>query len=201
MLHRIVRRSNLEMVHGRMCSGHLQGRLLKMLTLMIAPRVAVELGTFAGYSALCIAEGMAEGPHPDARLITIEANDEYEDIIREHLDASKYGRFIELRIADAMEAMRHMADESADMVFMDADKRAYCDYYEEAMRILRPGGFILADNTLWDGHVVEERKHDAQTAGIIAFNSLVAADPRSEQLILPLRDGLSLIRKILDFSD
>ncbi|MCM1153452.1 MAG: O-methyltransferase [Muribaculum sp.] len=195
-LHRLVRESNLQMVHGRMCSGHVQGRLLKMLVTMLRPERVLELGTFTGYSALCIAEGLSavhsEGTLP--KLITVEANDENEDFIRERLAESPYGKYVDLRIGEAMALMGRMPDNSFDMVFIDADKRAYADFYREAKRLLRPGGFILADNTLWDGKVVEEGHVPPQTAGIQRFNALVAEDPDTEQVILPMRDGLTLIR-------
>lgn len=188
----LERESYLRMIHGRMCSGHLQGRLLKMLTAMVCPHRVLELGTFTGYSGLCIAEGLPS----DGKLITIEANDELEDFILEGFAKSPCGEKIELRIGRALEIMAEMEPESFDMIFMDADKREYPAYYEACKRLLRPGGFLLADNTLWDGHVVEERQRDAQTAGILSFNEKVASDSETEQVILPLRDGLTLIRKL-----
>ncbi len=192
VLRRIERLSNTRLIHGRMCSGHLQGRLLKMLTEMIRPTLAVELGTFSAYSAICIAEGLPEG----GRLVTIEHNDELEDFIRERLAESGLEERVELRIGDAMERLAEFKAESVDMMFIDADKRAYCDYFSEAKRIVRQGGFIIADNTLWDGHVVDpEYDRDPQTAGIRRFNDLVASDPEVEKVMLPLRDGLTLIRK------
>ena len=195
LLRHIERESNLRMAHGRMCSGRVQGRLLKMLMQMIRPKRVLELGTFTGYSALCIAEGLAESGIPGARLLTVEANDEYEDFIRENLAASPYGHFVDLHIGEALELMKGLADESFDVVFIDADKRSYVGFYEEAMRLIPEGGYILADNTLWDGQVVARGHHAPQARGIIDFNAHVAADPRCEQLILPLRDGFSLLRK------
>lgn len=195
ILHKLVRETNLRMVHGRMCSGHIQGRLLKMLVQMISPRKVLELGTFTGYSALCIAEGLATGIHSDAKLISIEANDEYETFIRENLASSPYGHFVELIIGDAVGTMKRFDDTDFDLIFIDADKRSYVDYYVEAKRLLRPGGYIFADNTLWDGHVYDENSHDSQTRGIREFNELVASDAEVEVVILPIRDGLSLIRK------
>ncbi len=190
-LRRIERLSNTRLIHGRMCSGHLQGALLKMLTEMIRPRLAVELGTFSAYSAICISRGLDEG----AKLVTIEHNDELEDFIRARLAESGVEEKVELRIGDAMERLREFSDASVDMMFIDADKRAYVDYYEEALRIVRPGGMIIADNTLWDGHVVDPAyDRDPQTVGIRRFNDLVASDPRVEKVMLPLRDGLTLIR-------
>lgn len=191
-LKRLERLTNLRLINGRMCSGHLQGRLLKMLTMMIRPRRVLELGTFSGYSALCMAEGLEEG----TTLLTLEAFDELEDFIRESLDsAGEIGKRVELRIGPALETMKGLPDDMFDLVFMDADKREYPAYYEEAMRLVRPGGFIIADNTLWDGHVAEDGRHDAQTDAIKLFNDRVASDSRAECVILPLRDGLTLIRR------
>lgn len=192
-LRRIERLSNTRLIHGRMCSGHLQGRLLKMLTEMIRPKLVVELGTFSAYSAICIAEGL----DPEGRLVTIEHNDELEDFIRERLEESGFADKVELRIGDAIGCLSEFPDASVDMMFIDADKRSYAAYYEEAMRIVRPGGFIIADNTLWDGHVIDPAyDRDPQTIGIRRFNNLVAADSRVEKVILPLRDGLTLIRRL-----
>lgn len=192
-LRRIERLSNTRLIHGRMCSGHLQGRLLKMLTEMIRPKLAVELGTFSAYSAICIAEGL----DPEGRLVTIEHNDELEDFIRERLEESGFADKVELRIGDAVRCLSEFTDASVDMMFIDADKRSYTSYYEEAMRIVRRGGFIIADNTLWDGHVIDPAyDRDPQTIGISRFNDLVAADSRVEKVMLPLRDGLTIIRRL-----
>lgn len=192
-LRKIDRRTNLHLINGRMCSGHIQGRLLKMLTSMIAPRTAIELGTFSGYSALCIAEALDN----DATLHTFEIDDELEDFIRESFDSVDHGRRIKLHIGDAGQILESWPDASADMIFIDADKRAYPHYYEIAKRLLRPGGYILADNTLWDGHVTEPPEIQApQTRAICRFNDLVADDPEVEKVIIPLRDGLTLIRKL-----
>lgn len=192
-LHRLERKTNIHLVNGRMCSGHLQGRLLKMLVSMIAPQRVLELGTFSGYSALCIAEALCSS----ASVVTVETDDELEDFIRDALADSPYGGKVDLRIGDALEFCKSQPDESYDLIFIDADKRQYAAYYREAIRILKPGAFIIADNTLWDGHVVEaDHSRDRQTAGILEFNDLVAADPRVEKVIVPLRDGLTIIRKI-----
>lgn len=191
-LKRLTRESNLRLINGRMCSGHLQGRLLKMLAQLCAPRIAVELGTFTGYSALCIAEGLPE----TGRLITIEADDELEDFIRSQLDASPYGHKVDLRIGKAIEECRKINDESVDMMFIDADKREYPSYLEEGRRMIRPGGLIIADNTLWSGHVCDPKyRNDAQTQGVSRFNDLAATLPEFETVILPFRDGISLLRK------
>lgn len=180
------------LVNGRMCSGHLQGRLLKMLTRMIRPRRVLELGTYSGYSALCIAEGLEEG----AELHTVEALDELEDFIRRHLAQApgEVAGKIHCHFGPALEVMPRLGGDF-DMVFIDADKREYPEYYTEVMKLLAPGGYILADNTLWDGHVVETSTRNPQTRGIIEFNRLVAADDRVEKVIIPLRDGLTLIRR------
>lgn len=192
-LRRLERATNIHLINGRMCSGHLQGRLLKMLTEMIRPKRVLELGTFSGYSALCIAEGLNE----DAILDTVEADDELEDFIREALADSPHGRKVNLHIGDALDFLSHCPADAYDMVFMDADKRQYPAYYEELKRIVCKGGYILADNTLWDGHVVEpDHCSDPQTAAIIRFNDMVASDPEVEKVIIPLRDGLTLIRKL-----
>ena len=191
MLRRLNRETHLYHLRPRMCSGHLQGRLLKMFVRMIAPKAILELGTFTGYSALCLAEGIA----PDGVVHTIEIDDELEDFIRAHFDASEYGSRIVLHIGDAEQIIPTL-DTRFDLVFIDANKRDYVAYYEMAMQVLNPGGFIIADNTLWDGKVVTcTEKIDAQTAGILAFNDHVAADDRVEGVIIPLRDGLTIIHK------
>lgn len=191
MLRRLNRETYLYHLRPRMCSGHLQGRLLKMFVRMIAPKAILELGTFTGYSALCLAEGIA----PDGVVHTIEIDDELEDFIRAHFDASEYGSRIVLHIGDAEQIIPTL-DTRFDLVFIDANKRDYVAYYEMAMQVLNPGGFIIADNTLWDGKVVTcTEKIDAQTAGILAFNDYVAADDRVEVVIIPLRDGLTIIHK------
>lgn len=193
-LHRVYRRVNTELLYSRMCSGHIQGRLLKMLTRMIRPHRVLELGTYAGYSALCIAEGLDSD---NDRVDTIELEDELEDFIMRSLDESEYGKRVRLHIGDALEVLPGLLRENSyDMVYIDANKRHYVEYYELLIESLRSGAFILADNTLWDGKVADECRHnDAQTLGIMAFNDLVAADDRVEKVILPLRDGLTLIYK------
>lgn len=188
----LTRESNLRLVNGRMCSGHLQGRVLKMITQLCNPRLVLELGTFTGYSALCIAEGMPE----NGRLVTVEVDDELEDFIREHLAASPYGGKVDLRIGPALEVCRSFEDATVDMMFIDADKRQYPAYLDEAARILRPGGLLVADNTLWSGHVADPAyDRDPQTRGVREFNDRAATHPGFETVILPFRDGLSLIRK------
>ena len=188
----IDRQSNLRLLNGRMCSGHIQGRLLKMLTGMIRPHTVLELGTFSGYSALCMAEALEE----DGIVHTIEVDDELEDFIRENLASSPHGHKVCLHIGDALATMGQWGEGTFDLVFMDADKRQYPAYYRAVMPLLRPGGYIIADNTLWDGHVVETGRHSPQTEGILAFNREVAEDPKVERVIIPLRDGLTIIRKL-----
>lgn len=189
-LYRLYRATNLHLLRPRMASGHLQGQLLRMLTQMIRPRTVLEIGTYSGYSALCMASGMTE----EGCLYTFEINDEQEDFTRPWLENAPYAPRIEMIVGDVFELLPAM-NLHFDMVFIDANKRQYADCYELVMRFLNPGGYILADNTLWDGHVVEpEYENDAQTQGIRRFNRLVAADPRVENVILPLRDGLTVIR-------
>ena len=190
-LYRLWRATNVHTIHGRMASGHLQGRLLKMLVEMIRPKRILEVGTFSGYSAISMAEGLAE----DGRLYTFEINDEMEDFTRPWIEGSSVADKIEFIIGDALTEAPKLGIEF-DMAFIDGDKRTYCECYEMVLNILKPGGFILADNMLWDGHVADPAyDHDHQTQGIRQFNDHVAQDPRTEQVILPLRDGLTLIRK------
>ena len=190
-LYRLWRATNIHTIHGRMVSGHLQGRLLKMLVSMIRPQNVLEIGTFSGYSAISMAEGLPEG----GRLYTYEINDEMEPFTRPWIEGSAVADRIEFIIGDALTEAPKLGI-TFDMVFMDGDKRTYRECYEMVMGIVRPGGFILADNTLWDGHVVDHAyARDRQTQGIETFNDYVARDPRVEQVILPLRDGLTMIRK------
>ena len=190
-LYRLWRATNIHLLHGRMASGHLQGRLLKMLVRMVRPERILEVGTFSGYSAICMAEGLGEG----GMVYTYEIDDELEDFTRPWIEGSSVADKIRFIIGDAVKEAPRLGVEF-DMVFLDGDKRTYIEAYEMALKVLRPGGFILADNTLWDGHVLEKpRPSDRQTAGIEAFNDHVAADSRVEKVILPLRDGLTLIMK------
>ena len=190
-LYRLWRATNIYMLHGRMASGHLQGRLLKMLVQMIRPRRILEVGTFSGYSALCMAEGLEEG----GKVYTFEINDEQEDFTRPWIEGSPMADKVEFIIGDAIKEAPKLGLEF-DMAFIDGDKRTYVETYEMVLKILRPGGFILADNTLWDGHVTDPAyDRDHQTQGIRRFNNHIAQDTRVEQVILPLRDGLTLIRK------
>lgn len=191
-LHALWRDTQLRLAYGQMASGHLQGRLLKMLVSMVRPQRVLELGTFSGYSALSMAEALEDG----AELHTFEVVDEQEDFLRPWFENSRYADKIHLHIGDALDLVPQM-DVVWDLAFIDADKREYVEYYEMVLPRLRPGGFIIADNTLWYGRVVETntRESDKQTLGVKAFNELVAHDDRVEKVIVPIRDGLTLIRK------
>lgn len=191
-LYQLDRDTHIKLLYSRMCSGHLQGRLLKMLVRMAKPHRILELGTFSGYSAQCLAEGLLDD---DAQLHTIEIEDELEDFLREHFAKSPFGSRIHLHIGDANEILPRLG-ESFDLVFIDANKRQYPEYYEMVLPHVTPDGFIIADNTLWDGKVADpDTKHDPQTEGILRFNDMVASDPRVEKVIVPLRDGLTIIYK------
>lgn len=188
----VYRNTYLHHLYPRMCSGHLQGRLLKMLTQMVQPKRILELGTFTGYSTLCFAEGMPD----DAHLHTIEIDDEAEDELLATFGESPWAERIHLHIGDAAAIIPEL-DEVWDLVFIDANKRCYIDYYELVLPRLRRGGYIFADNTLWSGKVLDpSANHDAQTREILAFNDHIASDTRVEKVILPLRDGMTLIRKL-----
>lgn len=191
LLSRLRRDAYVHLLRPRMISGHLQGRLLKMFCRMIRPQFILEIGTFTGYSALCMAEALDD----EGELHTIEIDDEIEDFARKYFDRSPYAAKIHFHIGDALDIVPRL-DKSFDLVFIDADKRRYTDYYETVFPKVRPGGFILADNTLWDGKVVTEAgTNDAQTRGILRFNDLIAADLRIEKIIVPVRDGMTIIRK------
>lgn len=188
----LYRETNVKILNPHMASGHLQGRLLRMLTQMIAPQCVLEIGTYTGYSALCIAEGLPAG----AMLHTVEINDELEDFTRSWIENSVYSNKISLHIGNALTLVPQM-EQAFDMAFIDGDKCEYIAYYEMTLNKLSPNGYILADNTLWDGHILDAAyERDAQTKGIKEFNDYVANDSRVERVILPLRDGLTLIKKI-----
>ena len=192
VLQQITRSTHLEVINPRMLSGHVQGRVLSLLSQMIQPQNILELGTFTGYSALCLAEGLSDS----GRLVTIEHNDEMEDSIRRNLALSPLGDKIELVIGDAKEWLAQQEQSAGfDLVFIDADKKEYSDYLDLVLPLMRDGGWILADNTLWDGHIVEEAyDKDRQTVALRTFNDKVASDERLQKVILPLRDGLTIIR-------
>lgn len=197
-LYRLYRATNIHLLHGRMASGHLQGRVLKMLIQMIQPKYILEVGTFSGYSAICMAEGLER---EDAKLYTFEINDEQEDFTRPWIEGSPVADRIEFIIGDAITEAPKLGI-TFDMAFIDGDKRTYIETYEAVMKMIRPGGFILADNTLWDGHVVDAAyQKDQQTKGINNFNDYIMNDDRVDKVMLPLRDGLTMIRKKKDLKN
>lgn len=191
LLKQLNRDAHVNLLKPRMLSGHLQGRMLKMFCRMMNPKYILEIGTYTAYATLCLAEGVDD----DAEIHTIEVNDELEDFILKHLHKSKLKDKIHLHIGDAMEIIPQI-DRTFDLVFIDANKRHYIEYYNLVFDKIRPGGLIIADNTLWDGHVLETPKpSDKQTIGIQQFNDMIAKDDRVEKVILPIRDGLTLIWK------
>lgn len=186
----LYRRTQMKSVYPRMCSGHLQGRLLAMLVAMIKPLRVLELGAFTGYSALCLAENLPEG----GMVHTVEIDDEMEDELLSLFDSSPGGDRVVLHIGDALSVVPGL-DEDWDLVYIDANKRDYTAYIEMLLPQLHDGAFIIADNTLWDGKVCDTGSHhDAQTLGLDRFNSYVASHPLLTNVILPLRDGLTLIQ-------
>ena len=194
-LYKLNRETHLYHLRPRMCSGHLQGRMLKMMVRMIRPQHILELGTFTGYSAICLASALPEG----GILDTLELNDELEDLILEGFSKAGLEDRIRLHIGDCRELLAAMpSDRIYDLIYIDANKRDYCEYYDLVFPHLKTGGWILADNVLWDGKVCAEKPSaDRQTQGILRFNEMVASDPRVENVILPIRDGLNIIRKIV----
>lgn len=192
LLQELQRQAHLTLLHPRMLSGHIQGRILKMFMQMIQPKRVLEIGTYTGYSALCIAEGLSE----NATLDTIEINDELETKIQSFFNLSEFGKKITLHIGDSLEIIPKFKYDF-DVVFIDGNKRHYIEYFEAVMIKLQQGGYMFADNTLWDGHVIdtEVASNDYQTKGIIAFNDYVKNDSRVETVIFPIRDGLTVLRK------
>lgn len=191
-LRELDRETNIKVLRSRMLSGHLQGQLLQMISAMIRPQYILEIGTFTGYSALCLAKGLAEG----GRLHTIEIDDELESIAQKYFVKSGMGDHIIQHIGDACQIIPSI-DQSFDLVFIDADKRDYCQYYNLLFDKVKVGGFILADNILWNGKVVEpEAAEEEQTRGILQFNDMVQNDPRVRNVILPVRDGIMLVQKV-----
>ncbi len=187
----LERQTNLRTNHSRMLCGAVVGKLLEFISGMIAPETILELGAFTGYSSICLARGLKEGGH----LHSIEINDELEDLILEAHQRAGLQDKITLHIGDAKEVISTL-DRQFDLVFIDANKREYCQYYNLVFDYVKPGGYILADNVLWDGKVFSDPvPGDAQTQGIYKFNEMVKKDPRVENVIIPLRDGLNLIRK------
>ena len=196
-LYRLWRATNIHTVHGHMASGHLQGRLLKMLVMMLRPRTILEVGTFSGYSAICMAEGLAALSEGERRgeVFTYEINDEMEDFTRKWIEGSEFADLIDFRIGDAAKEAPQLGV-TFDMMFLDGDKRTYVETYDALFPLLNKGGIILADNTLWDGHVIDPAyDRDSQTLGIRRFNDYITNDDRVEKVIVPIRDGLTIIRK------
>ena len=192
LLQKLTHEANVKLLHPHMLSGHIQGRLLSMLVAMIKPKRILELGTYVGYSAICLAENLPE----DGKLITIDIDDEIEDMAREYINASPNASKIEFIVADALKWLEE-CNETFDLIFIDANKRHYIEYYNAVFDKLTPGGFILADNTLWGGKVVEKvASNDYQTKGLLAFNDyLNTQKDKISYFILPLRDGLTFIQK------
>ncbi len=189
----IVRQTNIRTNHARMLSGAVQGRFLTLMVQMLRPARILEIGTFTGYSAVCLASGQSEDGHLD----TLELNDELEDLISEGFERAGLSERISLHIGDAKETLKKLQNGPLyDMVFIDANKREYCEYYDLVFDMVRSGGFIVADNVLWDGKVWQNpMPEDRQTVGIASFNDKVVSDTRVECVILPLRDGMNIIRK------
>lgn len=191
VLKELNRQTHVKMLQPRMLSGHLQGQILKMLCQMMKPKNVLEIGTYTGYSALSMVGGLEEGAHID----TIEINDELEPFISSYIDKAGYSDIISLHIGDALDVIPKL-DKMYDLVFMDGDKRLYNEYYDLVFEKINSGGYILADNVLWDGKVVEElNPNDTYTKGILEFNKKIKDDSRVEKVILPFRDGIFLIRK------
>ncbi len=192
LLSNLNRATHLHQMRPRMCSGHLQGRILSMICKLINPKYILELGTFTGYSALCMAESLVD---PDAELHTIDIDDEIEEFTSGFFQKSPYADKIHFHVGDAIEIIPTI-DRVFDIVFIDANKRIYSEYYDLIFDKVRKGGLIIADNTLWDGKVIEDpMPKDAQTLGILSFNEKISKDERVEKVILPIRDGMTLIRK------
>lgn len=192
LLKKIDRDTRAKRLYSNMLSGHLQGRLLVMITRMMNAKRVLEVGTFTGYSALCFAEGVTD----DGEVHTIEVNDELEDLLRGHFSESEHGNKIHLYIGDATEVIPSFQEDCFDLAFLDADKEDYSNHYELILPKLRRGGVLLVDNTLWYSKVLEEvKKNDGATRAVQQFNNLLAKDERVEKVILPLRDGVTIIRK------
>ena len=191
LLYELNRRTHLEVLRPRMLSGHFQGRVLSMISHMIRPKNVLEIGTYTGYSAICIAEGLAEG----GKIITLDINEELEDLVTEFIGRAGLSNTIELRIGDAMEIIPTLT-EPFDLVFIDADKGNYGNYYDMVIDKIPAGGYILLDNVLWSGKVLEEvEPNDVDTAELISLNERLQNDPRVLNVLLPIRDGLMILRK------
>jgi predicted O-methyltransferase YrrM len=190
LLKKINRDTHSQVMKPRMLSGHMQGRFLSMISKMIKPKTILEIGTYTGYSALCLAEGLA----PAGKLITIDINEELEKRVRGYFDASTFAQQIDFRIGNAQQIIPALTG-PFDLVFIDADKENYGTYYDLVIDKVASGGFILADNVLWSGKVIQP-KPDKDTRAVLAFNEMVHNDPRVENVLLPVRDGITLIRKV-----
>lgn len=192
LLQRLNRNTHAYVLRPRMLSGHMQGRFLSLISHMLRPRRILEIGTFTGYSALCLAEGLTS----DGRLITIDNNEELEGFVRSYWGQSPCAGQIDFRIGQASDLIPGI-DEVFDLVFIDADKANYALYYDLVLEKVRPGGILLADNVLWSGKVVQPVKQsDKDTKAVLAFNQKIQDDPRVENILLPIRDGLMMIRKL-----
>ena len=192
LLYELNRKTNLEVLRPRMLSGHFQGRVLSMLSHMIQPKQVLEIGTYTGYSALCFAEGIQAG----GKVTTIDVNEELEDLIREYIVKSDYSENIDFVLGDAMEIIPSL-DVEFDLVFIDADKQNYSNYYDLVFDKVKKGGYIIADNVLWSGKVVEDYETtDRDTQLLMDFNKKVQDDIRVQNVLFPIRDGLMIARKI-----
>jgi caffeoyl-CoA O-methyltransferase len=186
----LYRQTHIRFVNPNMATGHLQGKFLEFISLMIKPRAILEIGTFTGYSAICLSKGLS----PEGRLITIEINDELQQFARSYFVRSGMDEKIIQMTGRAQDIIPEL-NNTFDLVYIDGDKREYTDYYRLVISKLSPGGFILADNVLWGGKALEDSSSDPQAGGIIAFNQMIREDERVEKVTIPLRDGLMLIRK------
>lgn len=191
LLKKINRETYLEVLQPRMLSGHFQGRVLSLFSKMFQPECILEIGTYTGYSALCLAEGLKE----KGKLITIDVNEELETRVRGYFEASKFRSQIEYRIGDAIKIIPELP-EQFDIVFIDADKLNYINYYNLVFSKVKTGGYIIADNVLWSGKVADETKNDKDTELLREYNLLIHNDIRVENVLLPIRDGLMVSRKI-----
>ena len=190
LLSQIDRETHLEVLQPRMLSGHFQGRVLSMISQLLKPTIILEIGTYTGYSALCLAEGLS----PDGKLITIDVNEELAPRVRGYFQASAYAQQIDYRIANAAQLIPTLPY-TFDLIFIDADKQQYPLYYEQALEKLKPGGFILIDNVLWSGKVLDTQHQDKDSVLLRELNLKISQDARVEKVLLPIRDGLYLIRK------
>ena len=190
LLARINRETHLEVLQPRMLSGHLQGRVLSLISNLLKPKRILEIGTYTGYSALCLAEGLPD----DGTLITIDVNEELQARVQGYFNDSNYKGQIDYRIGDAMELIPTLPD-MWDLVFIDADKKNYLNYYDLVIERMNPGGIILADNILWSGKVIDPAATDRETDMLRRYNEVIHADDRVENILLPIRDGIMVARK------